>query len=310
MTPPIEDLVYCSDLSQQAGELLYGTAAHTQAYLLLEHSGAWGEKAVDESEIPEQVKARLKELAKQIRGLKTLLIKTQRQQRQASGFRFFAAALSSLSPRLYAFMLADYTELLALDIPAMLSGETAYAAHLWHTPLYLVCANGRRDPCCARHGLPVYHALSAAVESSAEAQVWQCTHVGGHRFAANVICLPHGVLYGRVRADNALAILDADRSGRIYLPNLRGRVCHPPVAQAAEYFLRQRRGEFDLHAIHLLEVQEISAGEWAVRFETHPAGEYLDVQVRVAEANESIFESCALDKSSALVQYNFQTAER
>ena len=310
MTPPPEEPAYCSDLSQQAGELLYGTATQTQAFLLLEYNGVWGEKALDESNLPGPVKVRLNELGKSIRGLKTLLIKTQRQPRSGSGLRLFVAALSSLTPRLYAFELVEYADLLTLDVPAILIGEPAYDAYRWEEPLYLVCANGRRDLCCARYGMPVYNALSGATQFSGEPQVWQCTHVGGHRFAANLICLPHAVLYGRVHPENALAILDTDCKGQIYLNNLRGRVAFPPLAQAAEYYLRREHEEFSIDAYRLLDVQEITAGEWVVRFETHPVGEILTVQTRVGWTEGSVFESCTLDKRTAMVHYDFQMVER
>ena len=186
--------------------------------------------------------------------------------------RLFVASLSAQPPRLYAFWLADYLDLQGLDVPAILAGDAAYDSYLFEAPLYLVCANGRRDRCCARHGLPVYQALVAALSSSAEPQVWQCTHLGGHRFAANLVCLPHGLAYGRVRADSALAILDADRSSRIYLPNLRGRVCDKPVVQAAEYYLRQQRGSEGIDDFHPLDAQELGPGEWAVRFLDRSSG--------------------------------------
>lgn len=298
--------VYCSDLSLQAGELLYGTATQTQAYLLLEYAGTLGGKALDESTLPEPVKARLNALGKEIRGLKTLLIKTQSLQLPVAGVRFFVASVAADPPRLYAFQLADYAALLELDIHAILAGDPAFEPHLRTAPLYLVCVNGRRDLCCAHHGIPVYNALSAATQSSPEPLVWQCTHVGGHRFAANLICLPAGILYGRVRPETALAILETDRLGRIYLPNLRGRLSDPAVAQAAEFYLRQQRGDDLLGAYRLIDMQETSPGEWVVRFGVFPGDEVLVVQLRRVVMDEQTFESCSQEKSTPIIKYEFR----
>jgi hypothetical protein len=306
MTSQAQEQIYCSDLSLQANEPLYGSATQNQVYLLLEYTGSWGGKALVESDIPGSVKARLNELGAQIRGLKTLLIKTQRGQSQESRIRFFVAALSAQPPRLYAFWFTDYSDLLALDVPAILAGDAMYNPYLHESPLYLVCANGRRDLCCARYGLPVYNSLTAAMQSTQEPQVWQCTHLGGHRFAANLLCLPHGLMYGRVGANEALAILEADRKGRVYLPNLRGRVCDPPVAQAAEYFLRQQRAEDYIDNFRLLETQELGPGEWLVSFAKQPADAILELRVRLSSSDERVFESCTLDKAAPIVRYDFQ----
>jgi len=306
MTSQAQDQAFCSDLSLQAGEPLYGTAPQAQVYLLLEYTGTWGGKAVEESGLPEPVKARLSELGTQVRGLKTLLIKTQPSLHQVRRIRLFIAVLSAQPPRMYAFWLADYPDLLALDVPAVLSGEAAYNPYLYETPLYLVCGNGRRDRCCARHGLPVYNALSAATQSGPQPQVWQCTHVGGHRFAANLLCMPHGLAYGRVRPEVALAILEADRNDRIYLPNLRGRITDKPVVQAAEYFLRQQLAAHGVDDFRLLDAQEFGPGEWLVRFAGQPANKITQVRVRVSSTDQRVFESCTFEKSTSIPHYDFQ----
>jgi hypothetical protein len=306
MTSQAQEQAYCSDLSLQAGEPLYGSAPQAQGYLLLEYTGGWGEKALKESNIPEPVKARLNGLSAQLKGLKTLLIKTQPGQRQEVHIRLFVAALATQPPRLYAFWLTDYLDLLALDLPAVLAGDAIYDSYLHRAPLYLVCANGRRDRCCARHGLPVYNALTAETASNSEPQVWQCTHVGGHRFAANLLCLPHGLMYGRVRAEDTKAILEADRDNRIFLPNLRGRVSDQPVVQAADYFLRQQFSAYGIDDYRSLDAQELSPGEWLVRFTAQPDDKITQVQVRVLLTEERIFESCTFDKSTQVLRYEFQ----
>lgn len=298
--------IYCSDLSRQASEPLLGTAAQTQTFLLLEYAGTWGEKVPEQSDLSESVKARLDDLGKSIPGLKTLLIRTQRRQRSETGARFFVASVAAQPPRLYAFQLADYSDLLSLDIPAVAAGDPAYEVHQLDSPLYLVCAHGRRDVCCARHGLPVYTALSNALQTSPDPIVWQSSHVGGHRFAANLLCLPHGLMYGRVDPGVALAILDAYRRECVYLPNLRGRVCYSAVAQAAEVYLREQRAEDRLEAYTLIEEREISLGEWGVQFREYAKGIVWEVRVRPIQTERRTLESCIKDKTTPIIDYVFE----
>jgi hypothetical protein len=97
-------------------------------------------------------------------------------------------------------------------------------------PLYLVCAHGRRDVCCARFGGPLARALG-----SRSSQVWETTHVGGHRYAANLVILPHGLYYGPVDETAAGAAVDAYQRGEIEPARYRGRAGQPRAEQEQQY---------------------------------------------------------------------------
>ena len=85
-------------------------------------------------------------------------------------------------------------------------GLTAYA-----DPLLAVCTHGRHDACCAERGRPLAAALAASRHADA---VWECSHIGGDRFAGNLLVLPRGLYYGRVDPDSALEVADAVADGR------------------------------------------------------------------------------------------------
>lgn len=103
---------------------------------------------------------------------------------------------------------------------------------------YLVCTNGARDPCCAIRGPAVVQALARVLPG----QVYECSHLGGHRFAANVLVLPDALCFGRVDARSALALAAELEAGRLPLANLRGRTTLEPEQQAAEILIRRKLG--------------------------------------------------------------------
>ncbi len=303
-----EEKPYCSDLSIQAEEPLMATATPTTVFLLLEYNGAWGEKALDESDLPQAVKARLKTYAKTNPTCKVLLIKTHHSKRQATP-RFFIAQTKEDRTDIFAFSLQDYSQLLELDIDAVLAGDDAFQTNRWQQPLYLVCSNGRRDRCCARYGIAVFNALWEATEDASAPLVWQCSHIGGHRFAANLICLPEGVLYGRVRAEDVPSILEAHRNGQVYLPNLRGRMRFQPPVQAAEIALRRQLSAYETEALRFIGSQQYNH-EWMIAF-LHPASQTVyDLRVAERPGETLVYESCLLDKQTRVPIYEIQIIER
>lgn len=162
-----------------------------------------------------------------------------------------------------------YDDLLDLDL------ETA-GVPVEH-PLFLVCTHGKHDRCCARRGRPLYDAVRELVEPE---WVWQSSHVGGDRFAGNLVALPDGVYYGRVEPADALPVLEAALAGHIHLPAYRGRSCYGFAAQAAELAVREETG---LAGVDDVRVRRIAAaaGGWAAVVEA--GGVAYDVDVRLEE---------------------------
>lgn len=103
-------------------------------------------------------------------------------------------------------------------------------------PQYFVCTNAKRDVCCAKFGRPTFAALHREVPDRA----WQTTHVGGHRYAPNVLSLPQGALYGRVMADDVPRFLQQTECNEIAREFLRGQTLHSKVVQTAEHALATR----------------------------------------------------------------------
>ena len=112
-------------------------------------------------------------------------------------------------------------------------------------PVFLVCAHAQRNACCARFGAPLARTLAARQPG----QVWETTHVGGHRFAANLVILPHGLYYGPVGVAEATAAISAYARGTITPERYRGRAGQPKATQEAEYAQLTRAGSLELAAL-------------------------------------------------------------
>ena len=134
--------------------------------------------------------------------------------------------------------LGDPAELLELDMAKVVAGERPGFGEAATDPVYLVCTNGRHDRCCATYGRPAALTLAA----SHGELVWESSHVGGDRFAGNLVCLPGGHYFGRVGPDEAELVVGLHRKGVIDLDHYRGCCVDPPVVQAAEWFARARTG--------------------------------------------------------------------
>ena len=88
-----------------------------------------------------------------------------------------------------------------------------------------VCVHAARDERCGRCGPPLLAALTAAVESAGleGVTVRATSHVGGHKYAGNVLLYPEGVWYGYVRPEDAERIVqDHLIGGRILVDLHRG----------------------------------------------------------------------------------------
>ena len=123
--------------------------------------------------------------------------------------------------------------------------------------LYLVCTHGRHDTCCAIRGRPIAAALAAAHPE----RVWECSHVGGCRFAPAVVLLPHGFVLGGAPADAAVGVVDAYAGGRIDPRWVRGRSLDPPVVQAAQQYARTALGALGVDALRPVSVTTTAEGE-------------------------------------------------
>ncbi len=195
--------------------------------------------------MPDAVRARLTTLGPEF-GIRCLLIRHHRADQRAAarnrslpgGMTVFAAYPDPERPWLETGTLQSPDELLDLDYAGLAAGRSA-GLERTDEPVFAVCTQGRHDPCCARRGRPVAAALAEAYPDHA----WETSHMGGDRFAGNMLVLPHGLYYGRLTPDVVGDVIAAHLRGELLLDHLRGRSGYAPPSQVAEIALRRSLGE-------------------------------------------------------------------
>ena len=170
--------------------------------------------------------------------------------------------------------LTDLADLAGVPVGAALEDRRPTWGEPVDRPLYLVCTHARRDRCCATFGRPIFDALTEGRGES----VWETSHTGGHRFAANLLVLPAGLLYGGLSPFDVAHVVEAYEDGELSLPHLRGRSRFPKIAQAAEVALRH---DLDLTAIDALELVSVDGA--VVTFRVDEAVHRITMREEVAE---------------------------
>jgi hypothetical protein len=291
----------CSAASLARDEPLLGTASTVRSFLLVENAGPWGVEALRDARMPEDVKRALREAAART-GVRVLLIRRHRGPIAGPGLRVFAAYADPSAPWLETTTVAGPEGLLGLDLAALGRGESLGLART-EDPVFCVCTHGRHDSCCAELGRPVATALHA----SHPAQTWEVSHIGGDRFAANVLVLPHGLYYGRVSAAQAPGLARTLLDGRLDLDLLRGRSGLPFPVQVAEVAVRRQLGETREGAVRVSTVTR-SDDDTSVVLDV--SGAPYTVVVRRSQAAEEYQLTCRALRSNPVPAYTVVAVER
>ena len=238
----------CSGASLELGEPLGGTGMVADRWVCVEAREPWGRDPVGDGELPPF----------DVEG-KVLAIRRPGRER-VGGLAFTAVSAEGGGE---------------LRVHEPVGTELGPGAPLDRT-LFLVCAHGRRDPCCSRLGIPIFKALEFGAGDGEVPLVWQCSHTGGHRFAPNVVVLPWGVTLGRVALHDVPRVESTLREGRVPLELYRGRSIYPAEVQAAEVDIRLAGGFDRLDELRLVShvgeqiVFATPAGDSARRVSSRP----------------------------------------
>ena len=276
---------FCANVSNESAEPLAATASRIDHWILVEYRGAWNREVLGGSLLAPELKAHLRAQLRALGKARLLFVKKPERRGYARRQLFYGCSKPG-EERFFALEFDRHDDLLGLDLAAALAGKDVIGAPV-ERPLFVVCTHGKRDRCCAKYGQPLYDELRDEADSD---WVWQSTHVGGDRFAGNVVVLPHGLYYGRVAPGDVRGLLAAQASGRLWLEGYRGRSAYPFAVQAAEQTLRVEEGLIGLDDVAVLGWEANSDG-WHVRLQDL-AGTVREVDVAEERAEEAVYLTC------------------
>lgn len=294
---------YCSDLSRAVAEKTYGTASVGAFWMLLEYPFAWGSHALEESNLSASIKTHLKRVVKQVPHGRLLFIKKERSR--LKHIKLFIVRCHENEPYVVRLDLEDYQQLLDIDLASVTRKNLPTGGSISHEPLFLICTHGRRDKCCAKFGYPLFKSLSEDAGQS----VWQSSHVGGDRFAANLLCFPHGLFYAHVTIEAGKVIMKEYQEGRLALQNYRGRACYSYPVQAAEFFIRSESGIGDMDDLRYLDHARLGEEKWQVRFLQRTKGLVHEVKVSRFMSDFQNYVTCHAVRERPIPQFQLDAYE-
>ncbi|MFW3386374.1 UNVERIFIED_CONTAM: sucrase ferredoxin [Kocuria sp. CPCC 205274] len=247
-----------------------GTAPRGVAWVLIEHRGAWPVNGFDGLDLEPETKALVFSAAQAARARVLLVRRHGRRSREGPSRWAVLRQDSSGAGRQHWGTWRRDEDLAEIAAALGVPGETG------HPPVLLVCAHGQHDPCCAVRGRPVGRALSERWPDL----VWECSHVGGDRFAANVVVVPDGVYYGGLDAESAVTTVEEHLAGRVHAEHLRGYTDLYPPQQAAVAAALERFGPAGRHDWTVTESAR-DGDRWRIRLTGRPPRPGLvDVELR------------------------------
>lgn len=275
----------CAAVRAALDEPLLATAPERAAsWLLVEHLGPWPPDGLP-TDLPATAAAVIEAATEA--GVRPQLIRRLRERRTAAATVILASCRSGATWT-ERRTVSDLRLLADIDLAALAAGTPPDFGTLADEDVVLVCTHGRRDVCCARLGRP----LAALLDAQLPGQVWETTHVGGDRFAPNVVALPGGSYHGAIGLAEVPELAAAITSGGVLLPRLRGRAGMASAAQAADGFLRRHTGQTRLDAIAVVAVTPAATGDVCVELLLDGASRWC-VHVRSTSGDRTRLTSCA-----------------
>lgn len=265
MSTPVHrdrEVFFCSAASRYFKEDLAATASNSKSFILLEHSDPFPGK-VTEAHFDTNWIQGLKKLASAHKG-KLLLIRNKKTNYKDCRIifvdcircRYFVVQTSIENA--HQINLADYIN---------------HPKTLWEDePFFAICTNGKKDKCCAKFGYPVYKFFESF---NADVSVYECSHMGGDRFAANVVCMPFGIYYGHVAVEDVGHIMVRTLMRKIYRQNYRGLSCRSFFEQAAECHLREYLHNYDIDFPLTISLRHQENMDYEVQLDTGIHGVFL-----------------------------------
>jgi hypothetical protein len=263
----------CSEAAREREDPLVASAPPARRWLLVEHPGPWGAQALTGAGFADDVVDAIDVFCRAHEARFQLIRRTAARGVPTEAGGRFAVVDSRPGHESVRWGRVDAPGAL----PAALA-DLERSTELSDEPVYLICAHGRHDACCAMRGRPV----AAVLAASHADRTWETTHTGGDRFAANLVLLPHGLVLGRVPATEAVGIAERYAAGQVDPHLVRGRAGLAPPAQGAQHHARLALGEHRVEALVPVDVRQDAEDPalWTVRLRAPEGPGELEVVVR------------------------------
>ncbi len=277
----------CSDGARARQDSLVATGSHGDRWFLVENQAGWGRHALLDPPFDHDLGRALVHRIEGA-GIRPLAIRRPGRRVAQIGIRW---ALVDSRPGRESVRWGQVETLRdLLDVP--LDGSTGVASD---RPVFAVCAHGRHDQCCAVRG----RSVAARLASEHPEETWECSHLGGDRFAGTMVLLPYGLYYGWVDDGDAVAVADAYLAGRVEPRFLRGRSAYSHPVQAAQHFARAALRDDSLDA-YPPQHEERTADGWSVRLGTADG----PVTVELVETSSApLLSTCAATQALPVRQW-------
>jgi hypothetical protein len=287
----------CSEEAAGRDDPMVGTAPPQRDWLLVEHHGPWAVNAPFDTGLSKELVERLGHPR-----VRMVLIRPHgrdtvaRQPTATSRPRWFRCRAGELR--------AGHWEQ-PEDLLATLAPEAG-------TPhpgqLVLVCTHGVHDVCCAVKGRPVAAALSREWPES----TFECSHLGGDRFAPNVLLLPDLACYAGMSPEQSVATVTAHLGGEVDASRLRGVAGLHPAEQVALAAMLEAWGPAPIDSARPRLVEQsgtVDSGVWTVEVAgTHPLPGRARVVVASSRRPEAQL-TCRATRATQALQWDVTRIE-
>lgn len=228
----------CSQRSLELEADIWGTATeNTTQWILVEYTKEWIPKMrIPELHLPSQF-ASVLEAASKTDGWKVLYIRRSGSTGRNVYWWDITTGICKVAP-----IVSDWTNGLEANESWTHPQDIGLG-----TPQVLVCTHGNRDRCCGVLGGVIFAQLKSQLKLMLPDAVWQVSHLGGHRFAPTALCLPLGLLLGRIDVDDCSSIANAvmtNSDGALRTEIIRGDVRLSKIEQARMLWIRRQSGSF------------------------------------------------------------------
>lgn len=286
----------CSDQSLARNDPMFGTASAGTAWLLLELPGPWGPSAFLQSPtVIDPTLGRAIVRRAEAAGMRIAAIRRHGRRSSTPRWRWYVAHAEPGREALRHGEVGDPRDYLDVALDGS-DGE------LVDGPLVAVCAHGKHDQCCAVRGRSAVTAIAAEYPES----TWECSHLGGDRFAATMLVLPIGLCYGRVDCTDAVDLVRRYEVGRLNDEFLRGRTSLPHVVQAAQHFAREQWGDDRIDAWAPVDVE---SGASSTRV-TLRDGSRTAVVTVVERMTEPLLSQCSATRAGRVRTFELESLAR